>query len=175
MLLCRVYEACGSRVEDAWVLQSDFQASRSAACTSICWRPHSAGLPSVLAVGTAEGAKVGLLINNLLLHQCHPISGRQGDFNDKQGDLNDKQFKTLQVFYYNMRCMSWELATNLGQGYITDVKWASSATTQAANLLAVASKHEVVLYQLEGPVDKLQVMHSKEHCSREMLHFEDWS
>lgn len=64
-----------------------------------------------------------------------------------------------------MRCMSWELAATLGEGSVQDVKWASSATSPAADILAVAGSHEVVLYELEGAIDRLQV------CPPRKLHF----
>ena len=40
------------------MLQHDFEASSLGACTVICWRPHTACLPPMIALGTQHGAKV---------------------------------------------------------------------------------------------------------------------
>ena len=50
----RFFEASEPLAADSWELQNELQASQqSKACTSLAWRPHSAGLPPLLLVGTA--------------------------------------------------------------------------------------------------------------------------
>ena len=47
------HEAEASKAGRDWVLQHDFEASSLGACTVICWRPHTACLPPMIAAGDA--------------------------------------------------------------------------------------------------------------------------
>lgn len=54
----RFYEASSLLNADRWQLCNHFQASSSGSCNCISWRQHTPGLPPMLSVGTAQGARV---------------------------------------------------------------------------------------------------------------------
>ena len=55
---CRIHQTERSEAGWDWVLQHEFEASDSGACTAMCWRPHTASLPPMILLGTQHGAKV---------------------------------------------------------------------------------------------------------------------
>jgi len=58
--------------------------------------------------------------------------------------------------------MSWELAANLGDEMACDVAWATVANSHN-EYIAIAQGRRVVVWQLTGRVDNLQVSHCLEH------------
>ena len=66
---CRIPQAHDRETGREWVLQQDFKASSSGACTAMRWRPHTASLPAMILLGTEHGAKV----QQSSLYGCHTL------------------------------------------------------------------------------------------------------
>lgn len=66
---CRIQQAQDRKTGREWVLQQDFKASSSGACTAMRWRPHTASLPAMILLGTEHGAKV----QQSSLYGCHTL------------------------------------------------------------------------------------------------------
>ena len=67
---CRIQQAQDRKTGREWVLQQDFKASSSGACTAMRWRPHTASLPAMILLGTEHGAKV----QQLSLYACQSLA-----------------------------------------------------------------------------------------------------
>ena len=150
----RVYQATAEADNLEWVPQSDFEAS-SSACTAICWRSPSSGLPPLLLVGSESGAQVAWACSFVsCAAACMSGASPSGRF--------------VQVFWYDGRLMTWTPAACLGEDPTADAGWASTAGGQAAEYVATASGTTACVWQLKGKADQLQVYTASTH--RELLH-----
>ena len=61
------------------------------------------------------------------------------------------------MFCYAGRTMTWQPDAHLGSGHTADVGWASVADGQAAEYVAAAAGDAVIIWQLSGRADQLQV------------------
>ena len=138
------------------MLQHSFEASGSGACTAMCWRPHTGALPPMILLGTQHGAKVNNLSPCLRQWYIHA--------HVRPMTQHDSLFMQ-QVYSYDSKHRSWEMAAHFAEATITDVAWATPAAGQAPEYVATASRNTASVWKLAGPADRLQVWHARQQCS----------